>query len=87
MNIGIYDDLLVSFDGNSVVDLKNAIKDAELIIIARDFKNINFVIKNIFLNNKKLKYCLDPFSLIDKNSIKNKSKINIIQIGKNKLRN
>ena len=87
MNVGIYDDLLDNFNGNSVIDLKYAIKDAELIVIARNFKNINFVIKNIFLNNKKLKYCLDPFSLIDKNSIKKRSKINIIQIGKNKHRN
>lgn len=87
MNVGIYDDLIDNFNGNSVVDLKKAIKDAELIIIARDFKNINFVIKNILLNSKKLKYCLDPFSLIDKSSFKNKFKINIIQIGKNKLRN
>ena len=87
MNVGIYDDLIDNFNGNSVVDLKKAIKDAELIIIARDFKNINFVIKNILLNSKKLKYCLDPFSLIDKSSFKNKFKVNIIQIGKNKLRN
>ena len=87
INVGIYDDLIDNFDNNSISDLKNAIKDAELIIIARDFKNIDFIIKNIFLDNKKIKYCLDPFSLIDKNSFKNKSNINIIQIGKNRLTN
>jgi len=81
INTGIYDDLINKFDGNSISDLKKAIKDAELVILARDFKNIDFIIKNVFSNNPKLKYCLDPFSLVNHSYIQN-SKIDVIQIGK-----
>ena len=78
----MYDDLIKEYNGKDISEIKNVIKNPEVVIFARDFKNSDLIIKKLFNNNTKLKFCIDPFNLV-KDQYTNNFKTKVFQIGKN----
>tara|TARA_Y100000768_G_scaffold337961_1_gene280411 strand:+ start:334 stop:1179 length:846 start_codon:yes stop_codon:yes gene_type:complete len=82
IKVDLYDDLIKEYNGKDISEIQNVIKNPEVVIFARDFKNSDLIIKKLFNNNTKLKFCIDPFNLV-KDQYTNNFKTKVFQIGKN----
>lgn len=81
IKVDLYDDLINKYDGKDISDIQNVIKNPDVVIFARDFKNSDLIIKKFFIKKTKLKFCIDPFNLV-KDEYINISKTKVFQIGK-----
>ena len=81
IKVDLYDDLIKRYNGKDISNINNVIKNPELVIFARDFKNSDLIIKKFFNKKNKLKFCIDPFNLV-KDKYTNNFKTKVFQIGK-----
>lgn len=82
IKVDLYDDLIKEYNGKDISEIQNVIKNPDVVIFARDFKNSDLIIKKFFNNNTKLKFCIDPFNLV-KDQYTNNLKTKVFKIGKN----